>query len=200
MRSNVALKKISGYIFTVGGVLSLLVSFYSALSLYYIHERVLFFIPSLSQDVTTDELADQPGRFDGKWISIRGELQRRTEEDALLVTPGSGLAASADKGANQANSYQLYIHNFSVGGIRTLSALEVPRNQPVTVVGEFEKENPVFGRHLDAVAIISPRQNELRAPMVRNLISYSIRWLLSIFLAFFGWMILKSTRREKGYA
>ena len=86
-------KRLLGYGLLAGSVLLFTATLYAALVFFYAQERILFLFPSLAQPVSIEELVGQYDRFDQKWISIQGELWRKTDEsnylDKIRTTGGS---------------------------------------------------------------------------------------------------------------
>ena len=189
--------KLGLILFLAGGAYCL-ARLYSAALFYGADERVLYFLPWLAKSTSVEELVQQSERFAGKWVKVRAEVWRRTKHDAILVPPGSG-AEPAWVGTNQAGLpvSHLYTHQFEMGKITSVSALDLPENQAVTFVGEFEAATPAFVQHIDAAAIFDPRQSQFDGAMTRRLFSHTSLVLVGAGVSVLGLFIMKAAVADR---
>lgn len=184
-------------LFLVGGGYCLF-RLYAAALFYGADERVLYFFPGLAKPTSITELVEQPDRFAGKWVKVRAEIWRRAKDEAILVPPGSGPEpASGGTNQNMLPVPHLYTHQFKSESITTVSPLDLPQNQTVTFVGEFEAATPTFVQHIDAAAIFDPRQNQLDGAMARRLFYHTYMVLSGAAVSVLGIFIMASVRRTQ---
>lgn len=155
-----------------------LIRLYSALLFYIASERILYHLPSIAPMITMAELVAQPEDYAGNWVRVRAEVWHRSEHEAILVSPGSGPEPLGIRtNAALLPKVHLYTHNFSADGVASVSVLDLPANQAVTVAGEFEPGTSAYPQHVDAVAILEPRQSRHDVAMNKRLMSHG-SWLL----------------------
>ena len=147
---------LAGIIVSLVGCIFLLLSLYYGAMIFYVHERILFILPAIAEKVSIEDLICDPERFDEDWVRVEGQIWRKKINEAVLVPPGSGpemvithgnVGIKNKKGILFGDNllkplpdYSLYMHNFSVFGMRTVSVLEVDQGRKVEIVGEFEKK------------------------------------------------------------
>lgn len=164
-----------------------LMRLYLALSFYVASERILYHLPSIAPLVTMAELVAQPEDYAGNWVRVQAEVWRRSEREAVLVPPGSGPEPlGTQTNAALLPAIHLYTHNFSADRVASVSVLDLPTNQAVTVAGEFELGTPAYPQHIDAAAIHDPRQLRHDHAMNKRLMLHGSWLLLSALTGVWG--------------
>jgi len=190
-----------GLSLSLAGVCILLVTLYNGVTFLFLDERLLLFLPALAKSVTIEELLSNPEKYHENWIRIRGELWGKTQKEAWLISIGSNgktnevypRVEDPERGVPRSPPEKsLFLHNFSSQGLRTFSPIEIKPEQAVEIVGEFEYHSTRYGPHIDVVATIDPRQDELRSPATRKLALFAALLVASGFLVYLGWVIGRS--------
>lgn len=182
-----------GLTLLLAGSAVFLIRLYLALLFYVASERILYHLPSIAPLVTLAELVDQPDVYAGKWVRVRVEVWQRSEHEAMLVPPGSGPEPAGTK-TNIAllPKDHLYTHSFGSDGVTSVSVLDLPANQAVTLAGEFEAATATFVQHIDAASFLDPRPLQHDFAMHKRLVLHASWLVTSGLIGLFGFYLMFS--------
>jgi len=179
--------RLVGFIFCAIALVFLVMGIFLGYSFFFADNRLLFIFPSMAAKVTLGELAADPGKYDGRWVRVRGELRSQGRFGALLVPEENGLSGSAGDqkaGASEKpapltwSAYpslenrtrerppqSLRLRHPSAGMSKTVSFYE---DGVVEVAGRFERSGPRGeGEPSVAVAVVvHPRQPVFFVPIL----------------------------------
>jgi len=179
--------RLVGFVFCAAALLFLVTGIFLGYSFFFADNRLLFIFPSMAAKVTIDELAADPGKYNGRWVRVRGELRNPgrfgallvPEEDARSEPAGDQTAGAAEKsspltwsayppledGAGERPPRSLRLRHPSAGTSKTVSFYE---SGMVEVAGRYERSG-AWGDGEPSVAVavmVKPRQPVFFVPII----------------------------------
>jgi hypothetical protein len=179
--------RLVGFVFCAAALLFLVVGIFLGYSFFFADNRLLFIFPGMAAKVTLDELAADPGKYDGRWVRVRGELRSPGRFGALLVPEGNAPSERAgdkkagaeekpspltwsaypslEEGTGERPPHSLRLRHPSAGISKTVSFYE---DGIVEVAGRYERSGP-WGEGEPSVAVavmVKPRQPVFFVPII----------------------------------
>ena len=179
--------RLVGFAFCAAALVFLVVGIFLGYSFFYADNRLLFIFPGMAEKVTLDELAADSGKYDGRWVRVRGVLRSPARFGALLVPEGdapsapAGGATAGAEGKPSPRTWNVYpslaektgelppqslrLRHPSAGISKTVSFYE---EGVVEVAGRYERSWPSGGRKpsLAVAVMVRPRQPVFLVPIV----------------------------------